>query len=74
MAPATVFEENFKQTRLNHAALLNRSGAKSHIPHCLHMGEGAIPGELVSNLAKNFSAAQSLAAMLFASMNRMASL
>ena len=73
MAPATAFEENFKQIRLNHAALLNRSGAKSHIPHFLRTGEGAMPDELVSNLAKNFSEAQSLAAMLPASTNRVAS-
>jgi len=32
-----------------------------------------MPDELVSNLAKNFSEAQSLAAMLPASTNRMAS-
>ena len=73
-APATQFEENFKQTRHNHAALLNRSGSKSHIPHCPHAGEGTMPDELVSNLAKDFSEAQSLAAMLLASMNKMAPL
>jgi hypothetical protein len=33
-----------------------------------------MPGELVSNLAKNFSATQSLAAMLSVSMNGIASL
>ena len=33
-----------------------------------------MPGELVSNLAKNFSAAQSLAVMLPVSMNGIASL
>jgi len=73
MAAASLFEANFKQTRINDALLLNRSGAKSLIPHCLRMGEGGMPGELASNLAKVFSGAQNLPAMLPASINGTAS-
>jgi hypothetical protein len=64
MASGALFEENFKQNRLNHALTLNQSGAKLHIPRCLRAGDGVTLRGLVSNLTKGFSAAQSVAVML----------
>jgi len=64
--------DNFKQRKLNLAAILIRKGAKSHIPHCLQAGEGGMPGELVSNLAKAFSSGQSLGFMLAGSLKETA--
>jgi hypothetical protein len=66
------FANNFKQTRHNHAAVLNRKGAKFTIPHFLIAGEGEMSGQLVSNLAKAFRSRQSLAFMLAGSLNETA--
>jgi hypothetical protein len=56
--------ENFKQKKFKNAAPLNRSGSKPQTGHCLHGAAGAVRGDLVSNLMKDFRPGQSLAAML----------